>query len=285
MQHAFQTVASTIRRSQNFVTYSDHIKWGILVEKFGIDPAAVRTIRHAPSDLSHAISITGFPDNEATGRAYAEMLLIGAIRKASNRQYASNFNNSSVRFIFYASQFRPSKNVITLLRAYEWLLRKRRIGHKLILTGVSNYESVRDFIDQHHLRSDVLFVHGLSEPELAACYKLADLAVSPSLSEGGMPFTFTEAVSVGTPAVLADIEVTREIITDPELRQVSLFDPYDWLALGEKIGWAIQNRENLYTQQRKFYDDVLAKRSWSDVVTEHLDVLDQLTAKRMVLEG
>lgn len=284
MQHAFQTVANTIRRSKNFVTYSDHIKRGILVEKFGIDPSAIRTIPHAPNDLSRPVSIRGFPDNEATGRAYAEMLLLAAIRKASNKRYATTFSNPRVRFLFYASQFRPSKNVITLLRAYEWLLRKRGLGHKLILTGFSHYESVSTFIDQHNLRSDVLCIHGLTEPELAACYKLADLAVSPSLSEGGMPFTFTEAMSVGTPAVLADIEVTREVIKDPALREASLFDPYDWQALGHKIEWAIENRASLYQQQRKFYDDVLAKRSWANVVEEHLDVLDRLAARQMVAE-
>ncbi|RWL96672.1 glycosyltransferase [Mesorhizobium sp.] len=282
MQHAYQTVASTIRRNKNFVTYSDHIKRKILVEIFGVDPNAVQIIPHAPNDLSRPISITGFADNEATERAYAEMLLLGAIRKASNERYVSTFSNPKVKFLFYASQFRPSKNVITLLRAYEWLLRKRGLGHKLILTGFSHYESVRIFLDQHNLRSDVLCVHGLTESELAACYKLADVAVSPSLSEGGMPFTFTEALSVGTPAILADIDVTREIIKEPALREASLFDPYDWKALGKKLEWAIQNRSTLYRQQRRFYDDVLARRSWANVVQEHLEALDELAARKMV---
>ncbi|TGQ50726.1 glycosyltransferase [Mesorhizobium sp. M1C.F.Ca.ET.193.01.1.1] len=282
MQHAYQTVARTIRQGKNFVTYSDHIKRGILVERFGVDPAAIQTIPHAPNDLSRPISIAGFPDNEATARAYAETLLLGAIRKASNQRYASTFSNPKVKFIFYASQFRPSKNVITLLRAYEWLLRKRRMGHKLILTGFSHYESVRVFLREHNLLADVLCVHGLTEPELAACYKMADLAVSPSLSEGGMPFTFTEALSVETPAILADIDVTREIIKDPALREASLFDPYDWQGLGEKMAWAIQNRASLYQLQRRFYDEVLAKRSWANVVEEHLELLDQLAARQMV---
>ncbi|TIU90501.1 MAG: glycosyltransferase family 4 protein [Mesorhizobium sp.] len=279
MQHAFETMATTIRRNKNFVTYSDHIKEGILVEKFGVNPAAVRTIPHAPNDLSRSVTVTGFPDNEVTARAYAEALLLSAIRKASNREYAQTFDNPKVQFIFYASQFRPSKNITTLLRAYKWLLRKRNLGHKLILTGFGHYESVRDFVRQHNLGSDVLCIHGLTEPELAACYKLADLAVSPSLSEGGMPFTFTEAISVGTPAVLADIDVTREVMVDPELREVSLFNPYDWQVLAEKIEWAIQNRAALYNQQRKFYDDVLAKRSWADVVQEHLSLLDDLATR------
>jgi glycosyltransferase involved in cell wall biosynthesis len=279
MFHSYQTVASTIRGSRDFVTYSEHIKRDTLVHMFGIDPAAVRVIRHAPNDLSGPMTVTGFPDNEATSCAYAQSLLLGAIRKASYTNYASTFSNSKVKFLFYASQFRPSKNVMTLLRAYEWLLRKRHIGHKLILTGSGDYESVKAFLDERNLRADVLCVHGLTEPELAACYKLADLAVNPSLSEGGMPFTFTEALSLGTPVVMGDIEVTREIITDPALRATTLFDPYDWRAMADKIEWALNNRGSLCTQQRKFYDDVLSRRSWDDVVAEHIAILNEIAVR------
>lgn len=279
MLQAFQTVAETIRSGKNFVTYSEHIKRNTLVKEFGIDSEVVRTISHAPNDLSRLMAITGFRDNEATSREYSKLLLIGAIRKASYAAYSSTFDNPDVKFLFYASQFRPSKNVITLLRAYEWLVRKRRIGHKLVLTGNGHQEDIRAFLSERNLRSEVLCIQGLTEAELAACYKLADLAVNPSLSEGGMPFTFTEALSVGTPVVMGDIDVTREIITDPALRAASLFDPYDWRAMADKIEWALDNRESLYAQQRKFYDDVLAKRTWDDVVAEHIAILDEIAAQ------
>ena len=57
--------------------------------------------------------------------------------------------------------------------------------HKLILTGNPEVlPAVKEFIKDHYLQNDVLFLHGLKIQELAACYKLADLAVNPSLSEG-----------------------------------------------------------------------------------------------------
>jgi glycosyltransferase involved in cell wall biosynthesis len=135
---------------------------------------------------------------------------------------------------------------------------------------------IKSFISEHKLEYDVICMHGLTEAELAACYNLADLAVNPSLSEGGMPFTFTEALSVGTPVVMGDIKVTREIIVDPELRDATLFDPYDWRAMADKIEWALANRDELYAKQRKFYDDVLSKRTWDDVVDEHIAIMDEL---------
>ena len=124
----------------------------------------------------------------------------------------------------------------------------------------------------------MLCLTDLSEQQLAAFYRLADLAVNPSLSEGGMPFTFTEALSVGTPAVMGDIEVTREILVDPDIREATLFDPYDWRAVARKIEWALENRDDLYARQRAFYDETLARRRWEDVVAEHVRILDEIAA-------
>src|SRR3569623_1362016 len=100
--------------------------------------------------------------------------------------------------------------------------------YKLLLTGYLHLSpEVSAFLNRNDLHHEVLCLWGLTEQELAGCYKQATLAVTPSLSEGGMPFTFAEAVSVGTPVVMADIAVTREVMTSKSLRESSLFDPYD----------------------------------------------------------
>ncbi|MGQ9557259.1 MAG: glycosyltransferase, partial [Desulfurispora sp.] len=178
---------------------------------------------------------------------------------------------------FYASQFRPNKNVVNLLRAYNYLLKQRYIKQKLILTGnPSVLPEIERFISEHNLENDVLCLHGLTAQELAACYYLADLAVNPSLFEGGVPFTFAEAVSVGTPVVMARIPVTEEILSDPELSTETLFNPFDWRDMAAKIEWALENRHLLYAKQRKFYDEVLAKRTWAEVVDEYIEILDRI---------
>ena len=67
--------------------------------------------------------------------------------KAIGERPALHFDSGDVEFIFYASQFRPNKNVITLLRAYEHLLKHRYFGHKLVLTGnPSSAPEVAQFI-------------------------------------------------------------------------------------------------------------------------------------------
>jgi glycosyltransferase involved in cell wall biosynthesis len=129
----------------------------------------------------------------------------------------------------------------------------------------------------------VLCLHGLTARELAACYRLAELAVNPSLSEGGCPFTLTEALSVGTPVVMGRIAVTEEVITDPALQDVMLFDPYDWKDMAARIEWALQNREALLTRQLKFYAK-LSQRTWRHVVDEHIAILDRISEATPVPE-
>jgi glycosyltransferase involved in cell wall biosynthesis len=102
------------------------------------------------------------------------------------------------------------------------------------------------------------------------------LAVNPSLSEGGCPFTFTEALSVDTPVVMARIPVTEEVLTDPQLQEISFFDPYDWQDCARRIEWGLAHPQELLARQRITYDQ-LSQRSWSDVVNEHIEVLDRIS--------
>ncbi|MGT2468001.1 glycosyltransferase [Mesorhizobium atlanticum] len=176
---------------------------------------------------------------------------------------------------FTQSQIRPNKNVINLLRAYRYLRRTRNLPYKLLMTG--NWlqsDAVVQFMNENQLHDDVLFVRGLSERELAACYRLATLAVNPSLSEGGMPFTFTEAVSVGTPVVMADIPVSREIITEAKVAERTFFDALDHKDIARVIARALADRDQLFALQQEFYNRCLANRSWKEVVGEYITALE-----------
>ncbi|AMB88368.1 glycoside hydrolase [Pseudomonas agarici] len=273
----FEQIGSSIRSATNLVCYSETVKWATLVDRYAIAPSAITVIRHAPNDLSSLVTVHGFSDGELASRNYCEKLLIRAFKKSSNFSYAAGFANAQVKFIFYASQFRPNKNVLTLLTAYEYLLRRRFITHKLLLTGnIDGYPQIREFIKEHFLENDVICLHGLSIQELAACYKLADLAVNPSLSEGGCPFTLTEALSVSTPVVMARTAVSEEIIQDPQIYKVTLFDPYDWRDMARCIEWGLTHREQLLEIQKKFYE-VLSRRTWADVANEHIEILDRIS--------
>jgi glycosyltransferase involved in cell wall biosynthesis len=274
----FEIVERAISGGEHFVTYSSQVKWETLVARYFINPSAIAVVPHACWDLSAFIKVRGFADADSATKSYCELLLKQALDRVGGSDYVAGLATDAIRFLFYPSQFRPNKNVLALLRAYEHLLRKGFIQHKLILTGnPARFIPVREFIEEHRLENDVLCLHGLTTRELAACYKLADLAVNPSLSEGGCPFTLTEALSVDTPVVMARIPVTEEIVLDETLRKMMLFDPYDWQDVASRIEWALQHRELLLTAQREFYL-TLSQRTWRDVVNDYIDILDGLVA-------
>jgi glycosyltransferase involved in cell wall biosynthesis len=272
----FENVESTIRGGRNFVTYSSHVKWNTLVDRYAVNPHNVAVIPHACSDLSPWIMVKGFADNDQATAAFCQALLQDALRRLGTNIHAQGLESGSLRFLFYASQFRPNKNVILLLQAYNHLLRERFIHHKLILTGdPKRYPPVLDFVKEYGLAKDVVFLHGLTTRELAACYYLADLAINPSLSEGGCPFTFTEALSVNTPVVMSRIPVTEEVLGDPALQDMMLFDPYNHRDASARIEWGLNNRATLLSAQSEAYTR-LRQRTWLHVVDEYVAILDGL---------
>lgn len=273
-------IERTIRGGDRFVTYSEQVKQATLVERFGIEAARVSVVHHGANRLDHVLAGAADDGGDGDGETVCRRLLGAAVARLEpigpKRPIVGEHGPGP--FIFYASQIRPNKNVVTLVRAFHHLVRRRFIGRRLILTGSpSVMPEIGSLIAALGLENDVLFLRGLSEEELAACYRMADLSVNPSLSEGGCPFTFTESLSVGTPVVMARIPVTEEIIVDEPLRRAMLFDPYDRSDMASRIEWALDHREELLGLQRPVYER-LASRSWREVVDEHVDILDAMSS-------
>ncbi|MGJ0190927.1 glycosyltransferase [Pantoea sp. RRHST58] len=275
--NTFKTIQRTINKNEYFVTYSKDVKERTLIEHFNIEKDNVYVVNHAPNRLDTWLNVKGFNDAQASSKYYAERLLSVALFKNRN-PYVKGLS-VGFKYMFYASQFRPNKNVISLLKAYNYLLKNKFLQHKLVLTGAPEHlQAIPDFVKENNLERDVLFMNSLSVQELAACYKLADLAVNPTLSEGGCPFTFTEALSVGTPVVMGRIGVTEEVLTDPKLQEMTFFDPYDWKSIADKIEWALGNLDPLREVQLQTYHQLM-KRTWEDVVSEHITAMDEIADK------
>jgi glycosyltransferase involved in cell wall biosynthesis len=276
---ALKGVQRTIQKGQYFVTYSQDVKENTLLRRYSINPNKVFVIPHGANQLDRLIGRGNFSDNQEETQTFcyihfSEALLSCQAKLGDEIQVK---HHPSMKYIFYASQARPHKNILSLLKAYAHLLRRRYMAHKLILTGNPfSIPEIFKFIIENRLQDDVLWLHGVSSQQLAVLYKLADLAVNPSLSEGGCPFTFTEALSVDTPVIMARINVSEEILTDPELQQATFFDPYDYKDMANKIEWALQNKEDLLAIQKPFYTE-LVKRSWGDVVDDYVKVLDKIS--------
>ena len=280
MLEMFRQIERVIADGRHFVTYSAHVKYETLVRRFGVAPEAVDVVPHGAARLEPLITIVGTPDQRAATDAFCRDVLASTLRTASTPLRVGALGEST-RFLFYASQFRPQKNIVNLLRACEYLLRRRFVGCKLVLTGNPELSpEIVECLTQLRLQEEVVFLQRLSSQQLAACYRLAALAINPSLFEGGLPFTFSEAVSVGTPAVMASIPVTLDAIRDPELREWMLFNPYDWKDMAARVEWALANRDKLLQRQRAYFDTTIAPRSWDHALDEYVAILRRISTER-----
>jgi len=196
-----------------------------------------------------------------------------------DRPYLCGFDFSDVRFALFTSQARSHKNLLQLVRTWEVLLRKEYCGAKLILTGrLSDEPRVLEYIHAHRLQFDVLEISGVPSEILAALNMLAAISINPTLFEGGFPFTFSEAFSVGTPSIMSRIPAVLEQVHDPELQDAMLFDPYDSESMSERIRWALANRSRLLEMQRPLYDE-MARRDWTVAASEYAELFSKLAAK------
>lgn len=269
-----RAIEQSVRGGDRFLTYSEQVKWEVLVDGLGVNPSRVAVVRHGANRLDAYLQLEGVASGDPALAHYCRTVLHQLVRQRAPGLALGG--SAAFPFIFYASRFRPHKNILSLLRAYEFLLRRRFVGHKLVLTDLpANIPQVKAFVKEKALERDVLFLSNLSMRELASLYYLADLAINPSLMEGGFPFTFTEALSVGTPVVMARIPVTLEVITDPVLDQAMLFDPHDWQDMAHRIEWALAHREELLAMQQPHFEQ-LAQRTWQKVAHDILTNLEAM---------
>lgn len=265
-------VVDTAKSARRIVTYSEAVRDQTLGARLGIDPCRVRVIPHGTTDLSPLIRERGSGGDDTNPTEFCRALLAGALARAINRRTPIHAGGREWRFILYPSQYRPNKNVIGLVDAYEVLLRRHLVPEKLLLTG--SHRALIDHVNARGLQDEVVILPDLTDQELAAAYRLASLAVSPTLAEGACPFMVSEALSVGTPVVCSDIPVTREVVRDPTLRDAMCFDPYDREDMVKRMLWALQNRDALLRMQQPLWREMSA-RTWAVAAREYRHALDE----------
>jgi glycosyltransferase involved in cell wall biosynthesis len=138
------------------------------------------------------------------------------------------------RFVLYAGNIKPHKNLERLIEAFGQL--RRRPGCedvKLLMIGdeISRYGSLRRSVEAAGVRQEARFFGFVPDRTLACLYRLASVFAFPSLYEGfGLPPL--EAMACGTPVVTSNVSSLPEVVGDAAL----LVDPYDVEALADALG-------------------------------------------------
>jgi len=271
-------VKESLDAASHLITYSNYVKNFHIKENFAIADDKISVIPHGYITLEHSLNILK-PFKTMSPREQDDhclQIVHDYLYEFAEDPYLRNFNFFGVRFLFYTSQIRPSKNVNQLIKAFYQLLHKRHEPIKLILTGNPNDDpSTMNLVSTLGLERDVLFLPSIPTRVMAALYHLSTVAVNPTLFEGGFPFTFSEAYSVGTPSIMSCIPVVQDFVTDPDLQKKMLFDPYNIDDMVEHIYWGLHHREELFNSQQLIYYQ-LQNRSWALVAEEYMDVLDRV---------
>jgi len=159
-------------------------------------------------------------------------------------------------FILTVGTLEPRKNHVLLLDAYAALREVPDVPHKLVIAGRKGWlcEGVFRRVEELSLEEDIIFLGFVSDEDLPALYRLADVFVFPSLYEGfGLPPL--EAMACATPVIASDTSSLPEVVDDAGL----LVRPDDPAVLADTIRRVLNDRglrEDLVrrgvSQARKF---------------------------------
>ena len=261
-------------KGRYFITYCEYVKEELLLKQYGKPDERVRAIPHVDNSMLPYIQIDpAVQKTMGTARdltmAYARSLLAHQKPIAASDVYSRMVRWDQVRYIFYASQLRPSKNILGLIKAYESLLRERFIPQKLFLTcDPEKMDEVIEYLEENSLQNDVVCFFNVSAQTLAALYACADLVVNPTLYEGGFPFTFGEGMSVGTPSLMSRIPQTQDVLEPAGLEEI-MFDAHDWRDMADKMAYWLPRLDELYEKELPLYRE-LAKRTPDVVAADYL---------------
>jgi glycosyltransferase involved in cell wall biosynthesis len=148
-------------------------------------------------------------------------------------------------YLLYVGTIEPRKNLLTLVRAYEELIRTTRHKVKLVLCGGRGWldDEVFKMVDELDLAGMVGFTGYVDDADLPALYSQAEVFVYPSLYEGfGLPPL--EAMACGTCVVTSDSSSLPEVVGEAGLQVPAR----DWRALAATIAGLLNDpsaREHL----------------------------------------
>jgi glycosyltransferase involved in cell wall biosynthesis len=153
--------------------------------------------------------------------------------------------NLPEKYILYLGNFKPHKNVKSLIKAFN-KIEKKNHDYKLVLAGSMDKQGrkIKSFASNLGLSKKIVFTDTIREddnPE--ALFSLADLFVFPTLYEGfGLPPL--EAMACGTPVVASNSTSVPEVVGDAGI----LVDPLDINGLSKEITDLLEN-----TEKREIY--------------------------------
>jgi len=187
-------------------------------------------------------------------------------------------------YIFYPTQIRPNKNVITLVKALEYLFIKYHLDLKLVTTGrIKDSAELSSYVEKNNLQRTVIEVGTLSDQELAAYYAHSRIVVIPSIIEGmGISGQCLEALYMGNIPIVHAIsdgidESLASVGLDRYSADLNWFLYNDYQQCAEQIYTAYTEREKTIKKQAGIIGHYLAL-NWTEVAKKYYELFEELAA-------
>jgi len=145
-----------------------------------------------------------------------------------------------IPYLLFVSTLEPRKNIVNLIKAFNYLKNNYKIEHHLILIGQKgwSYQEIFQAIHDSPYLESIHHLDYLSDELVTLFYRKADVFVYPSYYEGfGLPVL--EAMTLETPVITSNTSCLPEVAGDSAL----LINPHDYLELAETILKVIEDRQ------------------------------------------
>jgi len=198
VRRARMRLPTMTRIATRIITDSESVKREISAH-LGVEPAKVTAVPLAPRRAFH-------PADELQARAARRRLGV------------------EDDFILFVGTVEPRKNLITLVRAFDELLRTTDLRPQLVIAGPKGWLTEGLFANaEWATRTDhILFTGYVPDEDLRALYSSCHVLVYPSVYEGfGLPPL--EAMACGAPVITSRIPVIMETVGT----NARLIDPSD----------------------------------------------------------
>lgn len=178
-------------------------------------------------------------------------------------------------FILTVGTIEPRKNLLTLVRALDQILRTTSLRPQLVVAGGEGWlmDEFYSFIKKSGISESVRFVGYTADEDLRALYSSCRVCVYPSLYEGfGLPPL--EAMACGAPVITSRIPAIVETVGEAAV----LFDP---LSVDELASSLVQlwNDEGQRDQLSRAGLKQAAEFTWEQTARLTLDIYRQVSAK------
>ena len=176
-------------------------------------------------------------------------------------------------YIYSPVSLFPHKNIDVLVKVFNKVKKRKKISHKLIITGGDPFKKskeLEDLIYKYKLEDEIFYLGRVPQKMIPYFYKAADLMVYLSSYEGfGLPVL--EAMASNCPVLSSDKASLPEIVGNAGL----LVSPSNLEEIANKM-YEILNNENLQKNLISRGVERVKSFSWEKTVKELINIYNDL---------